>query len=651
MFTVIFVSNQLNGLLGDYRNLFVPFESREQIAFCSWNESAATIETAAPELYSIVQGKIEWRAVVLYLPGPAVSNNGYTNHNPDNPYDFAFNRNNAEVYFEENAASIVRFSHMLAGFPKLGNYKFSEDVDTFDNEYLERINLSKETVELKHKLTSSIYDFHEYRPTELILFSIREYVELNVQKKVKSAWNTELESNSSYFWKRNNYPSITRFVVFDMVSTKNSFYTRQLFTLWMTVLTMSLNEIEVNSLQAYRLYRANIEIDKEELGNRVSHHISKMTAAQNNISERLKQQPVTIFESSKDLLPNQEVPVTLDDFSSISVKVQSDDIGLFKDKPILDTSVWNDQIFGVRRNINSLFRLPIKASEIASERAKYQINDFYEKEYTLDKFQAIELTEKLNEIEAEMYDNSNIHLFNTQSFNAELSAQERRVLNKMSYRMRKQTALIGALIAFSIYALGFIPFILNSLRHNIVSFIFSVGIALISVLLISIGGLIVLWKNRRELLHQFYAFNHIVDQLIGNLRVTDGIIENYLSKVTTYMLGQSILQGVRFSKKSFAKVRQKLNLHYHALEAQISIEDRWAKAFDVAIKFQYIPSSMTYFDIDLYPNENHYYRFDEYDDTASIPLNSSGDMIVAPYQFIDCLILERLDLFDKSMEE
>lgn len=650
LFTVIFTSEKSKILLASYRNLFSAFEKNDDITFCQWNETGSDLISAAPDLYDKIRGKLEWRALVLYMPGPALSPSGVPSHHPENPFDFEVNKKNPEVYYEDNEANIVRFTHMLAGYPDLGSHRYNDEKLTQDNGYLDFIDLPKNVVLNRYKLTASKYRFDEHRPTEMIVFSSREFHEDDIEKRIKAVWANELESSSSYFWKRNNYPNITRFVCFDMVATNNSFFTKQLFSYWMTVLTLAINSIEVNTLQAYRLYQSKVDIDPKMLGELISRHTSKLHSARQNLRERMKQNPVTVFSDDRELLANIDIPVYFESFDSSSVKMNTDELGLVKDRPKTDTNVWFDQIFTVRRNINYLHRIPYKATDIASESAHSKINEFYGGEYQLDKYQVLDLNEQLSEIESKMYDATSIQDFDFLKFNEDLSKQEKKILKEMSLRMPFKVALFSGSVALLIYLTGYASFIYNSYDQGLLSFGFATALGLLATVLVSLGGVVVLWIYKRKLEYEFQKFNTIIVHFVDRIMSNAAIIEDYLGKTVTYMKGQSILQGMRFKKETFTHVRQKLNRHYLALKNQIDIEESWAKAFNVGIEFEYIPSSMTYFDIDVQPNENYYYRLDNNQEITNIAINDSGRLVSSPYYFVTKLYLERIDLFDQSEE-
>ena len=65
MFTVIIQSKRSSDLMKDYKFLFKPFVDEGSVAFCDWNESGTDVRSSVPDLYNIVRGKKEWRALII----------------------------------------------------------------------------------------------------------------------------------------------------------------------------------------------------------------------------------------------------------------------------------------------------------------------------------------------------------------------------------------------------------------------------------------------------------------------------------------------------------------------------------------------------------------------------------------------------------
>ena len=54
---------------------------------------------------------------------------------------------------------------------------------------------------------------------------------------------------------------------------------KELTEFWLAVLTVVINRIPASTLQAYKLYRLNVDISGEELSAMLNSHLNKMEAA------------------------------------------------------------------------------------------------------------------------------------------------------------------------------------------------------------------------------------------------------------------------------------------------------------------------------------------------------------------------------------
>ena len=69
-----------------YQPLFADALKNNRIGVCKWNESGTTIETALPELNSLIDDKEDWRAIIVRF----IDDNcmAMCQSVPQNPYDF-----------------------------------------------------------------------------------------------------------------------------------------------------------------------------------------------------------------------------------------------------------------------------------------------------------------------------------------------------------------------------------------------------------------------------------------------------------------------------------------------------------------------------------------------------------------------------------
>ena len=78
MFTVIIAEQEILDMFEEFRMFLNPLLNNKDVAFCTWNRNADTLEKMLPDIYDKVTFRKEWRAVIV------------NNNNTDtlNPFDF-----------------------------------------------------------------------------------------------------------------------------------------------------------------------------------------------------------------------------------------------------------------------------------------------------------------------------------------------------------------------------------------------------------------------------------------------------------------------------------------------------------------------------------------------------------------------------------
>lgn len=66
MFTVIFAEKENIKLFEETKMFFGPLYNSKQIAFCEWHKDEVDFDSMVPGLYSLIEHKSEWRAIILY---------------------------------------------------------------------------------------------------------------------------------------------------------------------------------------------------------------------------------------------------------------------------------------------------------------------------------------------------------------------------------------------------------------------------------------------------------------------------------------------------------------------------------------------------------------------------------------------------------
>ncbi|BDZ47182.1 hypothetical protein [Naasia aerilata] len=354
MFTVILLRGRAKRIFAQARTLFAPYEEEKLLAFVDWNESAGarTIDDALPGIRPVIKGKKEWRVIVVDSP----SEQGPDAGQPDNPFDYLDNEvgEAARLSLEESPYPLVRLSHMLLGYPPIGAKDFEavysyRDPDDLAGNRIERraadladggpvpqpsevrqklavmhdLKIHYREVEYtaderaKHEALNARYDFRGNRPTEVIFVATRRPPEADPHEQLRAAWSADLRRVPSQFVARNDYPSGTRFAVYDLVDSEHSDYEQNLMRFWLSVLSVSVNDLPSSSFQADHVYRLDVEVDAASLVETMNNHLSRLGTVRNRIDGVFRSPGRRPTADIATLLVDQEVPVDFDHLGGV----------------------------------------------------------------------------------------------------------------------------------------------------------------------------------------------------------------------------------------------------------------------------------------------------------------------------------------------
>lgn len=676
MHTVIILNKHTSELLKDFKFLFKPFVSDGSISFCDWNESGTDIQSSVPDLYKKIKGKKEWRAVVVTTESMNESSDVPV-ADMKNPFDFV-KEDSVKQIPKESEIPLVRLTHMLCGYPTTTVKNFERGFEYTDEhtgkicrvrvsemteeeiyqlsadhgDQLKSIYMEEKTSEEHEKAQKELierYAFSDVRPREMILIATRKH--FTDEDHIYASWKNQLEMESSDFCSRNKYPSICRFLCYSITNAENSMYMKELIEFWISVLTLSVNRIQASSLQAYKLYRMNVTVSIEEMEKLLNDHLNKMSAAYQFVEQRLKVRPVYSFEGEEELVEKQSIPVIFEGEAKDNMYVDAGKIGLSRDCPKDEMSFWNFEVREKLRNIEKYMKAPRRAIDKASQHLKDRTESFYGDEYELDKFQLSDLKEEIERLEMEILASNTRSIIDEARVREEINKTDKRVKQDISVRMRKSTVLkVGALV-LAVYLLGFVPYLINSYKIGTEEFFASIGLSLGALALAGLGGLIALFILRKRIVRSMEGFNDVIKGMVKDVNASADKFEDYFSLVCTYMKAQSIYRGTKLKGDTLSSAKMNLRAHKQALRACIERDEELAVSYGVKRNMEVVRNVTSFFDENKLPKDNSLYYFESAKSKIEIPLNSTGDLIKAPYSFVAALKIEREDIFDDMKGE
>jgi hypothetical protein len=683
--------------------LFEPFFGGrgKSLCVCPWHEDGSTIEEAVPDLYKTIKGHPEWRAIILVHPQNEIGQNGELKYDPRNPFDFYCNRGD-EQPITANPAPLVRLTHMLAGYPPLGvkgyemrytvyekkSAKFKDFTyttkDGKDNvlrqSNIERIKDDEKRKQIKdslfikyggnimtsldeihyspkekadHKQLTEMYALKENRPVEVIILSTREKNTADdneaTRESVRHAWQSYDEEQSSDFWKV--YPSACRFICYDLFNPEHTLYSRDLWRFFLLALTLAVNQIPGQALQAYHLYKGDLNINTDELKYVLGGHIENLLSIQAIIRERMLRVADLTQDKKKELVPTRNISVKFENVDEGDVKADGDRLGLAADCPISETRFWYDHIQGTKQTIDSILCAPQEIVVGKALETRMAANSFIGIEQVLDRFQLERIRKNMDELEPRVINSHVYGILDADVYKAEVAEAGDAVRKFIGLRLTKRNILLISLFSLLVYLCGYIPYLINSAKISLAAFGAAFGLVAIALVFLAAAGLLTLWFLRRRLVHKLKAYNKTVRGIFDRVNKGAKIFSEYFSSVCTYMYARSLLSGVILKNDNDYTAAKMLKAHLAFLESEIEANRELCALYGVpANNFSMSNAFMDIKEESLLemPSESRFYELAPNRVKGTLELDRTGETLDAPYSFIAVMSLTREEIYDKK---
>lgn len=635
MYTVVIADRAMMGRLTDYRVLFEPFEKEGALDFCYWEPNCRDLD-ALPNLRSLIDNRLRWRALILLNPTAA-----------GNPYDVPTgipgppSADGAQALSENPT---VRLTQLLGGMRRYVTVEEDAPAPTADQDdpvVLTPFHFAPHTVPepLHSQLRLPI------RPPESIhLLAMRDMSQGEDWQAVQSSWKLQLEQNASAFWERCDYPESCRFMVFDVAEECDALLEADVFRWWMAVLTFTLNTVTPSSLQAYRLYRLNVTLEEDALREALQDMRARMLYLTGVLDQRRLRVRNENDNATESGLPPLDVAINLSFGGALSNCPEMDarQIGFSADRPNREEALWDQWEQQAYAYLTEALKQPRRALERASRDARENIalpggplppyND-----------QVLEdLQEKMEKRESRIVSGQINPLLLGASVRDELSEDADRVRRALRTRFSHR-ALLGAV---GVLAVSLLPYIgrfwvdngLSQPRYLLMGLGFAALIALVVWL--------TLLALRSRLTGPVRAFRQHVAGVVQHIVASAKASGEYLSDVCSFMRGHALLDALRLSRRTNADEELPARRHRRRIETMLALCSDWSHRFSLPLDEHPAMRQNIDFDYDVPPAHNAVYRFSVNLRKDTIAIDHSGAMATAPYAFVSHLELTREEVYD-----
>ena len=646
MYSVIIQTKETMEEFSTYRPLFMEAIKNNSIGFCIWNDQEVHIDDALPGIRELTDDKKEWRAIIVRLGNEKQCISASVS--PQNPYDY-FTNTDAESEIEESKVPLIRLTHMLGGVPTIER-KFSSKL--IEDEYLEPRVIYEPIKDKKREMAfarlQKKYEFDGILPSSIVIITIRE--PWYSTHDTSDNWIHRQESQSSEFWRRNRYPSICRFIVFDVMRQGPIRREEYLFRFWLTVLLLAMNKIDSASLQAYRLYRADTFVDVDIMSDVFQKTINRLASAKTTIQSAINRE-IRGLTRMDETLPDYRIniPVVFDIPKNTKRTVKAGIFGLISSNPAEDISIWNEEKKNVEKSLIRSIRIADRALDQTANRMKNSYTYDEDAVVCLDKYQKEDLSLETDllyrdiiELQGKLPTSNVASDDSTEEIAKEIRAYLR---GRVTITPIVYTFLFGLLTA----VLMQIPTLFEYFNGRPVSWQLVVGEVLsVIVVMLVCGGITLLFQSRR-LTDLVEEFNQKMKESFNRLQTNAKDYSQYLTAVASHSRGRSYLSQAEKKEQTNTNNRSMQYKHIGAINVFISRMQVWSRAFHLNVDYEnpVIYDSVNV-DVMVPPTESILYSF-ETGQKFEVEMNKTGMKVISPYTFINKFELVREELYDDDI--
>lgn len=646
MYSVLIQNQKTIESFHEFHPLFMEALDSGKIGYCRWMESGSSIDTALPELCELTKDKEEWRAVIIRVEDGSCMQQFPTVFN--NPYDFEINADGADCT-KESPVPLIRLTHILGGVPS-PELEFECEQIIERNRAPRTIYVPKKSLEreMDHAALMRKYDFDGKLPSEIVVISLRQQMKDSLKSATRKAWQNDREINSSEFWKRNNYPSICRFLVYDYENQGPVQKDADMFNFWMSVMLLVTNDIDPSSMQAYKLYRINTLFDPQAMTQCFQQRVNRLAGARSFFDGEIKRDIERKLEE-KTPTPDYQMHqgVVMDWPSSATFEVDSHKFGMTSDSHEMELRKWHAAKEAAEKGIQGVYKQSERSLDMQADAMRvWSVMQDYEVQ-EMNRFQEEDMTEELNQLFDDVVELQSglpsMKVVKTK----QLEELEQEVKSGIACRVERNSLFmivgIFALMSF----LGVLPAIVYYFIRPTGKWygILCTGLVFFAVLILAIW--LVLLIHRIFFVRTIDDYNAELNSYMATLTKNVNMYTDFVTKMVSYSRGKSYFRILRRRRFVLENSYDGMQKHIRAVNLFMDKIQRWSKGYYLSVNFNPSHYENVMIDIDTTPRHNTLYTF-ETGEEYQIPINTAGDMVISPFVFVKQLEIVREELYEDA---
>ncbi len=650
MYSVLIQNSKTIDSFLRYRPFFAEALTAGQIGICRWNEFGRTIETALPELSSLTDDKEEWRAIIVRHTDDHDMSAFESADN--NPYDFEVNRDLPG--FEENEVPLVRLTQMLGGVPPV---EVSFEAEVIQEEHMQPRTVyhpvkNAELIRQRDAL-AEFYEFDGRKPSSILIISMRRKPDQDekLAHEADQAWKKKKESWSSEFWKRNQYPSACRFLVYDYEFHGPVQREADDFNFWLSVLLLSLNKVDASTLQAYRLYTVRTILDKDAMKRVFQEQADLLRDSKKVIQKEIRKQIEgrLVFEEE---LPDYrlDVPVVLNLPKRGDIEVSPRSFPFLSEGQLADFSVWRTEKNRIEEHLVRSVRSANRSLDQTAARMRNNLDIDEAEAEPLNRYQVEDLTRETDQLYRDIVKMQGSLPTEDVSADPKIVQVTNEIQDELSKRVMKGPVLFVGVMTAVLLVMAAFPAVIrlvngteNRLTGILIMIIFGAAAA-------AIDAIIILALQKHYLNKLILRYDQIIADAFNELEDDADQYTKYLSSIASHSRGIAHLD--MSSRLQITEEEQKDDrfVHIRAINAFLGRLKQWGKAQHLNLDLESRrPDSRITVDTTVSPADNKLYVF-EAGKYSPVEINHSGLTMQSPYSFTKKIEILREELYDDERD-
>lgn len=693
MFTVVIAEQEHINSIEKYDLFLKPFADKQHTVIQRWNREGKSFRECVPGLEETIGHHKEWRAIVLC---------GRDALDQKNPFDFIEcplpdrpegaddgseeGYRTLEAHFQEvRARKFAAYEQAIERpLTRLATYLCEQpiSVDGFNHELLEQTGQElfqqqgyegEDYERQMRKLRAQQLEYQEYlaeaekkselrsalvgselcdiiRPRQVICVALR--TKDAKEHDLREQWKPHVNHQYNRFYDWNMYFDKMRYLVFDILPRENKRYELDYIRFLSALLLLANNDLPPDGVRANLVYSVDCQHNDSALEKLLLEYDAKLTLTDELLERSITEQRLVTRRKISDeeverlYCGNTAIPVTPSaEFDRGELYASSEGIGLSTDCPGSEYAKWKHDYGDAKYALTRFLKQPRRALQKAVGTLHQMSSVSTDECARLDGFQREDIAEHVYDEELAMIETPTRSLHEAGRYFKEMEKVDQAIERKIEERMTRGRTIALGVTALAVYLLGFVPMLIGNLQSGDAAS--AIGLALLSLLLLTAAALICLVFLRRELTGLYKRFNLTMHEIENDIDEAMAQFSRYLGHACGVMRGNCVLNYCREADEPNQREIRLIRKHQQDIRRQrAEIRETFGSIMPQGGKNSELATQEPY-PFDFTRTKDYVYPMPYRESLKRrIPFIQSGNTVEAPVNFIDRIEVRLEELYD-----